>query len=227
MRIFVAAMAAVALRSQAFYGAERPVKYDRTVIGYHGCEKEIADLLLRGAPFASSENVYDWLGRGTYFWEFGADRAARWSERYQANGGPAVVGAIIQLGNCFDLLDTRFTTLLSEAFSLFEKSLVERGLQVPVNKGGTPDRKLRNLDCAYLNWYLEAVAEDVVYDTVRGCFSEGGPCFPGSGLQMESHIQIAVRNPSAIVGIFLPTAGSEDPAETAPSGQVAMPSANE
>jgi hypothetical protein len=34
------------------------------VLGYHGCDAEIAEKLLRGEPFEQSQNDYDWLGHG-------------------------------------------------------------------------------------------------------------------------------------------------------------------
>ena len=34
---------------------------------------------------------------------------------------PAVAGAILQLGECFDLMDTRFTRDLAKAYSAFKK----------------------------------------------------------------------------------------------------------
>ena len=78
---------------------------------------------------------------------------------------------------------------------------------MPVNQGPVPDMKLRKLDCAMLNWYLTMAEqkEDIQYDTVRGCFPEGGPVFTGSGISRESHIQIAVRNPDCILGVFRPS----------------------
>jgi hypothetical protein len=99
--------------------------YDRTVIGYHGCDAAIAEQLLGGAAtFQESANDYDWLGRGIYFWEFGADRAWQWAKdatRRGRVGRPAVVGAILQLGECFDLLDTQFTRALNEAYPTFRR----------------------------------------------------------------------------------------------------------
>jgi hypothetical protein len=56
-----------------------------------------------------------------------------------------------------------------------------------------------------LNWYLSGLeSEGTRFQTVRGCFVEGGPAFPGSGIQRESHIQIAVRDPACIIGVFRP-----------------------
>ncbi len=46
------------------------MRYDRTVLAYHGCDAAVAERLLRGEPFRKSENDYDWLGAGVYFWEY-------------------------------------------------------------------------------------------------------------------------------------------------------------
>jgi hypothetical protein len=42
------------------------------------------------------------------------------------------------------------------------------------------------------------------YQTVRGVFQEGAPAFSGAGIKLKSHIQIAVRTPTAIIGYFQP-----------------------
>jgi hypothetical protein len=184
------------------------MRYDRIVIGYHGCDTETAQRLLYGDAFRPSENDYDWLGRGVYFWEFGPDRAYRFAEFQKSRGkirAPAVVGALIQLGNCFDLLDTRFTQELREAYPAWKKVMRAAGAKLPSNGGSLPDRKLRRRDCAFLNNYLDrAAAQGRTYDTVRGGFTEGGRIYRTSGIQRETHIQIAVRSPDCILGVFRP-----------------------
>jgi len=190
-------------------------EHARVVHGYHGCDARVAKRLLDGEPFVSSENDYDWLGSGVYFWEFGPDRAMRFALENRSGlvTTPAVVGAVIQLGNCFDLLDTRFTDDLRKAFPAFRRDLRTAGSAMPSNKGDRPDRKQRKLDCAVLNWYFrtaeKTMGEDGRYDTVRGCFREGTPVFRGSGIYEQSHIQIAVRNPACILGVFRPAARTE------------------
>ena len=185
------------------------MRYNRIVVGYHGCDLSVATkILLDGDAFEQSTNDYDWLGKGTYFWEYGADRAYRFAEDQMPRGRiktPAVLGALIQLGECFDLLDTRFTKDLAAFYGQWEAESRANGLALPVNSGKTPDKKMRRLDCAVLNQYLK-LAEEVgkKYDTVRGCFIEGDPVFETSGIHVESHIQIAVRNPACIVGVFKP-----------------------
>lgn len=184
------------------------MRYDRTIIAYHGCDAAVAQRLLEGQHFQKSENSYDWLGAGIYFWEFGADRALKFAEFQKQFGkvtNPSVVGALIQLGNCFDLMDTRYASELAEAYSTFRKVKRSANEPFPRNKGKTPDKKLRHRDCAVLNFYLQALEEvGIPFDTVRCAFVEGPPVFPGSGIHRESHIQVAVRNPACIVGVFRP-----------------------
>lgn len=185
--------------------------YDRTVIGYHGCDAKVAEQLLRGESFKPSQNDYDWLGEGIYFWEYGADRALQFAEDQRARGKvktPAVVGALLQLGNCFDLMDTRFTKNLGEAYATFATLSKRSKTPLPRNTGKTKDLMLRRLDCAVIKWNLELLAglaeNSIKYDTVRCGFVEGKPAFKGSGIREKSHVQLAVRNPSCIIGVFRP-----------------------
>lgn len=184
------------------------MKYDRTVIAYHGCDASVAEELLSGAPFKPSQNDYDWLGTGIYFWEYGRDRALRFAMEQQKRGKvqePAVVGAVLQLGNCFDLMDTRFTEELSFAFEDFKRLYEKKNWPLPQNRGATPDRKLRHLDCAVLNFVLRRFEErGQPFDSVRCAFVEGDPVFAGSGIHRETHVQIAIRNHACILGVFRP-----------------------
>lgn len=186
------------------------MKYDRTVIAYHGCDEEVADRILRGEPIKKSENDYDWLGKGIYFWEYGAARAMSFAEEQRKRSKvkvPTVIGALIQLGNCFDLMDTKYTEELQIAFEMLKRT----GRPLPTNGGSAPDKKLRRLDCAVMNFYLQALEEaeePVRFDTVRCGFVEGEPAFEGSGIHHQSHIQVAVRNPACILGVFRPTIGA-------------------
>jgi hypothetical protein len=181
-------------------------KFARIIVGYHGCPRSFADAVLLGqAPMAEwkqSQNSYDWLGDGIYFWEHSPGRALRWAtERFRKKA--AVVGVLIQLGACFDLLDETTTALLAASYPQFEESFAATGDPMPVNKG--KDKKLRELDCAVINHYLERAAErDVSFDTVRGAFLEGPPAFPGTTISAETHIQIAVRNVDCILGVLRP-----------------------
>ncbi len=72
------------------------------VLGYHGCRKEVGERLIQGEPFKKSENDYDWLGHGVYFWESNPDRALSFiRDANRRKGLPDadafVVGAVIDL----------------------------------------------------------------------------------------------------------------------------------
>ena len=71
--------------------------YHRLVSAYHGCDTRVArDVLDRNQALSPSENDYDWLGHGIYFWEHGPARALEWAEQQKNRGkieNPAVVGS--------------------------------------------------------------------------------------------------------------------------------------
>ena len=53
----------------------------------------------------------------------------------------------------------------------------------------------------HLHSIFEAADLDF-FDSVRGAFHEGGELYPGSGFTRKAHIQICVRSPSCIKGVF-------------------------
>jgi hypothetical protein len=181
------------------------------VLAYHGCERETGEKLLRYEAFRPSENTYDWLGSGIYFWEANPDRAYDWAVRHaerimQKTGAivkPFVVGAAIDLGFCLDLIGTNGLQAVERAYSSFCDVIAASGAQIPENIGGT-DLDLRRLDCAVINFLHDArkKAGDQEFDTVRAVFTEGDPLYPKSGFRHKTHIQICVRNQSAIKAVF-------------------------
>ena len=188
--------------------------YSRFVVGYHGCDSKLArNVLLGDADLTPSNNKYDWLGHGSYFWEHGPARAMSFaieeSKRKSSKiSDPSVLGAYIYLGNCFDLLDVKFTSVLEAVYPELIKELNERGEPIPTNSKDRHDgtKLFHSLDRAVIEYAIK-LAEDEEgqkFDTVRGAFWEGGPAFENSEIQKQSHIQIAVRNPECILGFFKP-----------------------
>jgi hypothetical protein len=191
--------------------------YQRTIIGYHGCDRQTAERVLLGrSRLSGSRNDYDWLGSGIYFWEYGPERALDWAREVSARQSrrirqPAVLGAIIHLGVCFDLLDVRFTSYLGQLYPRFLMAMAARRRPVPENEplpGQQRPMILRKLDCAVLNWVIPfAEAEQGFrFHTVRGVFQEGKAAFRGSAVKAKSHIQVAVRDPACVLGYFRPEA---------------------
>ncbi len=68
------------------------------------------------------------------------------------------------------------------------------------------DRLMHRLDCAAINYGLPWLTGlfGIEFQTVRSVFQEGKPVFEGSDIREKSHIQIAVRDPSCILGYFKP-----------------------
>ncbi|MEO3690433.1 hypothetical protein [Roseateles paludis] len=187
------------------------------VLGFHGCDAAIADCIVSGAEHVLKSNKpYDWLGTGAYFWESSPHRAMEWAEdmakRPSTNPrrvqNPAVVGAIIDLGNCCNLFDSAALDELRNAWDILSLLGMPDGSDVPENKGSTPDRLGRYRDRAVIEFMHELRKQSGLpdYDTVRAAFPEGGELYPQAGFTARSHIQIAVRNPRCIKGYFKPIA---------------------
>jgi len=184
------------------------------VYGFHGLDKHIAyNILNQKDNFKPSNNSYDWLGDGIYFWENNYTRAKEYAEIAAKRRGstikePFVLGAIIELGNCLDLLDQKYINLLETAYERLKYDLESQNLPMPENSqfgANDFDFKKRELDCAVIR-YAHKLAEmqGERFDSVRAAFWEGNEIYPGAGFRKGNHIQIAIRNPDCIKGIFLP-----------------------
>ena len=183
-------------------------KRSNLVLGFHGCDKTTVDCVLAGDDLKESTNDYDWLGNGIYFWENNADRALEWAQDpHHHIKTPAVLGAILDLGYCMDLMDSEFLCELKEAYEILNETLSLVGKPMPKNEGKPPDKVLRKLDCAVVQMahtINEKSDPGIPFDSVRGVFWEGGELYPGAGFSLKNHIQICVRNPNCIKGYFLP-----------------------
>ncbi|MBR3306720.1 MAG: hypothetical protein IKI75_05645 [Lachnospiraceae bacterium] len=183
-------------------------KYPNLILGFHGCHLETFErVLYRHEHLKRSENDYDWLGHGIYFWENGYERAMEWAKvRYAEKA--RVIGAVIDLGYCLSLTDIRCTNVLKVGYSIMSTMYKSMGMKLPENKNGRSavDVLLRNLDCAVIQ-QIHAYNEErgaEPYDSVRGVFSEGNAAYPGSAIPEKTHIQICVVNPNCIKGYFSP-----------------------
>ncbi|WP_434622949.1 hypothetical protein [Azospirillum sp. B2RO_4] len=163
-----------------------------------------------------SDNAWDWLGKGVYFWEADPRRGYEWAvEACKAKGGePFVIGAVIHLGNCLNLMDRGSLDALKSAYRSFEKFHARSfpGSPLPENKRTTKG-PAHNLDCAVINHLHQMLAENVdadgnpsplpPFNSVRGLYQEDDPVFDGSKILSKTHIQIAVLTPeTSIQGYF-------------------------
>jgi len=184
------------------------------VYGFHGLDKSVAfNILNQETDFKPSTNSYDWLGEGVYFWENNFSRAKEYASIAAKRSDSSiqesfVLGAIIDLGNCLDLLDQKYLNFLEIAYENLKKDLESQDRELPTNSPFGPndfDFKKRELDCAVIR-YAHRLAEEAgeKIDSVRAAFWEGDALYPGAGFREGNHIQISVLNPNSIKGIFLP-----------------------
>ena len=180
------------------------------ITGFHSCDRDLGLRLLNGSDeLRPSDNPWDWLGPGVYFWEQNPYRALAYAveaaKRDQKFNGkiktPFVIGAIIELGNCLNLIEPNSINIVKEAHSKLQVVIKESGEKMPVNKGAN-----RQLDCAVIKYVHESnkKIQAPVYDTIRSPFQEGGPIYEGANFTDRLHIEICVLNTSLIKGYFLP-----------------------
>ena len=202
-------MAANIQMKQRLY-ANRP----NLTIGFHGCDQSVVDKVITGKEnLLVSTNDYDWLGSGIYFWENNEERAYNWACELSKRSGssiksPAVIGAVIDLGYCFDLTDSTYLQELKDAYNFLVDYSKLTGQALPENKniGSSTDLLLRKLDCMVIQMAhkIKRKANKHPYDSVRGVFWEGKQLYPNAGFAEKNHIQICICNPNCIKGYFLP-----------------------
>jgi hypothetical protein len=187
------------------------------ILGFHGCDEALAEKVFSGKMFLKpSQNDYDWLGQGVYFWENNPRRALEYAKHLKKHPEqcketikkPAVIGAVIDLGRCLNLLDSTSIELVAEAYTLYEKSCAAKGQEMAENKNikGSKDLLLRYRDCAVIDTLhtFRSANNERPFDSVRGMFMEGSPIYKGAGFHDKSHIQVCVCNPDCIKGYFRP-----------------------
>lgn len=186
------------------------------IYGFHGCDRRIGEAVLTShtTHLRPSQNEYDWLGHGIYFWESSPERGLAFAReakvRRKISQGriryPYVVGAVIELGNCLNLLDHAGLMEMREAYQMLKASAEVQGKQLPSNKFKDKSGAylVRALDCAVLE-YLHQIRNDAklpAYDTVIGALWEGNDLYTDAGITDKNHMQICVRNPDCIRGYF-------------------------
>jgi hypothetical protein len=197
------------------------------IIGFHGCDKYAAEALINNPDTIKiSDEPHDWLGHGMYFWENNEERARQWAvERQQRKKRPvadaAVIGAVLQLGYCCDLTDSRFIELLKDHYKTMADVYGKSRSPMPVNRDLSTDlhknKLLRVLDCTVIEFMHTYIAKQYkrdkiargfsnlkIFDSTRGVFTEGGPIYSGAEIFEKTHIQICIRNSNCIKGFFLP-----------------------
>ena len=189
------------------------------VLAFHGCDEDTYNkVLYEHEKLLPSNNPYDWLGNGIYFWENSVERAQQWAvsscKRYNDKNPdkpqrkPAVIGAVISLGNCLNLTDYKSNNILKTGYEILKYELSLNGKEMPVNRNvkGNTDLLYRDLDCAVIERIHQYNKEkgNKGFDSVRGIFLEGNPVYEESGIMEKTHVQLCIVNPNCIKGYFKP-----------------------
>ena len=180
--------------------------YHRTVVGYHGTTRETAEEIVTGGTFKPSQNDDDWLGHGIYFWEYAPQQAYQWAvKRYGKDKDVAVLGSMIRLGNCFDLLDPLNTKILKEAQSV----VLETVKPIPRNYNSK-----KYLDCAVFEMFYQTQEDfgDEIIDSTRAVYVPTDAkkrLWKSSWLYEETHVQLCIRNEENILGTWIVKPESE------------------
>jgi hypothetical protein len=180
------------------------------VVGFHGCDRAVAErIVLNSEDLQQSKNPWDWLGNGIYFWEDSYDRAVRWAadaagKKWSRIIEPAVIGAVIDLGNCLNLVDSDALALIKSAHASYLETCQAAGSLIAQNRGR--ELQLRDLDCAVMQTLHQLREQEgqQPFQTVRGFFVEGSELYQNAGFRELDHVQICVRDLSCILGCFWP-----------------------
>ena len=113
------------------------------VFGFHGCDIETKNAVLHdGHELKASNNDYDWLGSGIYFWEQNYKRALEFATITSKYPGkytrrpinqPAVIGAVIDLGYCLNLMDSFHISRLKHAYRALSNKTQRLAKKLPRN----------------------------------------------------------------------------------------------
>lgn len=185
------------------------------ISAFHSCDREVGLRILNGEDdLIASENEWDWLGPGIYFWEQNPGRALEYAVEcaagHQKNKTriktPFVIGAFIELGNCLNLLEPISVDIVKRGHATLLEAYKNEGTSLPTNKNA-----IRKLDCAVIKYVHKSTRDKGLppYDTIRSSFNEGSQIYPDSNFYDRLHIEICVRSPELIKGYFLPRPISE------------------
>jgi hypothetical protein len=165
-----------------------------------------------------SDNDYDWLGTGTYFFQDAPIRALLFAEKRVdelkargVDGEPAVIRAQFKLGVCLDLLDAEAATYIKfvHRLSVLDGRVVPTQFQPKCRTNSRPrirlgegafrpagtdinhllDRYIIGETIKYLEGY-----ENTIIDSVRCAFIDGYPLCETSWMFDLSHVQVCIRN---------------------------------
>jgi hypothetical protein len=190
--------------------------YHRTVVGYHGTKLSVArEIVQLKNRFEFSRNASDWLGHGIYFWEYAPQQAYWWAKRLSVkrkwNEPIAILGSMIRLGVCFDLLDPENVRHLKYCKESYFETEQLAGRKIRANANHK-----KYLDCSIFNYFYRSIDENPDLenvDSARAVYVPTGPdrrIWERSWINEKAHVQLCVRNVKCILGTWLHYFEEED-----------------
>lgn len=184
------------------------------VVAFHATDETFADKLLGKSTgilktVELSRNEIDWLSDGFYFWESDYLRAISYAKELESRKKNnvkkgTVVGAIIELGTCFDLTNAHYRNIYKHYYkSVFFPRYGD--MLEDLKNSNDSDILLRKRDRAILTHMFNFFEnKNEFFDSARGAFEEGKQIFSGSSFRDKTHVQISLRNLNCIKGFFRP-----------------------
>lgn len=126
-----------------------------------------------------------------------------WAEQRYGQQDAAVVGALVRIGRCIDLLDPSNADLLKKAHEDLDLAMRSTGQRLPKNAN---NHKYR--DCAVFNYLFATLGQSgLKLDSTRAVFvplgAKGLPrLWDRSGVFRGAHIQLSVREPNNILAVW-------------------------
>lgn len=159
------------------------------VVGFHATRLDTAQAIISAEEFTASKNPWDWLGWGIYFWEDNYHRAKQWALdiAIRTEQPAAIIKATINRGRNLNFANEK----VQEAF---ERTSAELTVCFTGSVVQPPQNKSKQLYWDCLVWDLLVALHAQEADTVRRGFSE----LSSRGID-QTHIQLCVRNPNAIL----------------------------
>lgn len=205
------------------------------VLAYHGCDITTRDDLVAGRThLKKSNNSYDWLGSGIYFYESDMERAL--AHAYAVNerpelqlaskaiASPAVVGVVLDVTRWLDMSTKLGLAEFETAATTYLHGLRNGGLPTPQNRAafeGDTDMLHRPFDKAVFDLIhstraiafeeamtkrksVDLLSKLLPYQAIRSHFKQGNAISDSSGFFTKNHVQICLLDSSCIVSYFLP-----------------------
>lgn len=179
--------------------------------GFHATSQERAKEIESSNRFHLSDNEWDWLGMGVYFYQDTLGFTRRWAE--EKHGGsienPAVFAADIEYDGFLDLIEHETIVELKSFMAQLQTAsptAFEKARKGQKGRAAEKERwrpRAHPLDCLIINEAARARELDgKPFRAIRSIFYDGDRLHQNSDIFDRQHIQIAVRDLTLIKRVW-------------------------